>query len=174
MIHEEWENRDLEFVNYKTDSQNDRDDYGSDGDWDENHPSTNSTKYHEGTPQKFGGKDSRYAASQSPGSTLGDYNMKNTVQKNYSSKGAFENAGSFRDTMRGTGQNHHTPNLPPQKKSQTKGVMLDPINQTHLSNPNMKGETNFKSGFQPANINNMGALNHGNLPPMKGKGIVFR
>jgi len=184
VVHEEWNNRDIEFMNYRNDAKGDENDYASDADVEEDHPSTGSNKNFENSPPKHTGygKD-KY--SSHPGS--GDFgargdsrnrNYASNLPRNYSKDGFDMNGKSFRDTVKGSAQNYSKfdspQSLAPQKKTVNKNVQLDPINQNHLSNNAVKvgdstTEKILKAGFVPSgNMNSMATLNT-NLPPMKGK-----
>jgi len=176
-VQEEWNNREIEFVNYnKNDPKGGDDEYPSDHD-DEDHPSTGSKNLESSPPKLSGyGKD-KYSSHQGDFNSRGDsrshYSNGGNMPRNYSNN-AFGDAKSLRDTVRGSSQSYNSPQqLAPQKKAVNKNVQLDPINQTQLSTQGIKvnelGDKNLKSPFNPNAVNSIPALNTGSLPAKKGQ-----
>ena len=66
-VHEEWNSRDIEFTNYRNDVKGDENDYPSDGDAEEDHPSTGSNRNYENSPPRHTGY-AKEKYSSNPGS----------------------------------------------------------------------------------------------------------
>ena len=200
-VHEEWNNRDIEFTNYRNDAKGDENDYASDADFEEDHPSTGGRNFENSPPKHTGYGKEKYSSHPGSGGSIlfdsdfklyldfgvrGDsrsHNYGSNLPRNYSKDGFDMNGKALRDTVRGSAQNYSKfdspQSLAPQKKAANKNVQLDPINQNQLSNNAVKAgdlttDKILKGGFVPSgNMNSMGTLNPANLPPMKGKGKLL-
>jgi len=173
MVHEEWNNREIEFTGNHAFGgggfQNRDDDYPGDNDWEEEQDYVDSGNYSPGkantyTKDKYSsqnsnfyGKGDYHSRTDSGAHMMYDMKMAQNMNKNasrdiYDPRNYNKNAGPFS-------------NPPPQKKN-NKNVQLDPIKHSETPEKAVKSGGGYTTGN---NMNSLVALNTGSLPPMKGK-----